>query len=107
MQTRKLEIACPVCASHEVFYTCTPDCCFNHVCNSCGATFEPATTATGRTISGVTQPDPLPDASDPTVACAKCYTTAVYLFADGELVCAKCGSVLALEIDEVWRPTVN
>lgn len=103
MQARKLEIACPVCASSEVFYTCTPDCCFNHVCNNCGSTFEPATTATGRTISGITLPHPLPDASDPTVACAKCYATAVYLIAGDELACAQCGSVLALEITEVAR----
>jgi hypothetical protein len=103
MQAHKLAIACPVCASSEVFYTCTPDCCFNHVCNNCGATFEPATTATGRAVSAVSPPDPLPDASDPTVACAKCYATAVYLIEGGELACAKCGAVLALEIDEVAR----
>jgi DNA-directed RNA polymerase subunit RPC12/RpoP len=107
MQARKLEIACPVCASPEVFYTCTPDCCFNHVCNNCGSTFEPATTATGKTVSPIAPPDPLPDASDPTVACAKCYATAVYAIGAGELACAKCGSVLVLEMTEVWRPTVN
>jgi hypothetical protein len=106
VQARKLEISCPVCASSEVVYTCTPDCCFNHACANCGATFEPATTATGRTISAITVPDPLPDASDPTVACAKCYATAVYLIDGGELACAKCGAVLVMELDEVWRPTV-
>ena len=45
MKTRKLEIACPQCGSKEVFYSCTPGCCFNHVCSDCGTTFEPATTA--------------------------------------------------------------
>ncbi|HUI77719.1 MAG TPA: hypothetical protein VLY24_07370 [Bryobacteraceae bacterium] len=103
MQARKLEMACPVCASTEVFYTCTPDCCFNHVCNNCGATFEPATTATGRQVSGITAPHPLPEASDPTVGCAKCYGTAVYMIGESELACAKCGSVLTLEMTEVAR----
>jgi DNA-directed RNA polymerase subunit RPC12/RpoP len=103
MQARKLEIACPVCSSTEVFYTCTPNCCFNHVCNNCGATFEPATATTGKKVSGITPPDPLPEASDPTVGCAKCDSTAVYVIGDGELVCSKCGAVLALEITEVAR----
>jgi len=103
MQARKLEIACPVCGSSEVVYTCTPDCCFNHVCNQCGSTFEPATTATGRTAAAITLPETPPDPSDPTVACAKCYATAVYLTEGQDLVCAQCRSLLALAFTEVAR----
>jgi DNA-directed RNA polymerase subunit RPC12/RpoP len=99
--TRKLELACPVCASTEVFYTCTPNCCFNHVCNQCGSTFEPATIAKGRFRKGLAAPDPPPDASDPTVDCAKCGAISVYLAEDGELVCIGCGSVLGLEYTEI------
>jgi DNA-directed RNA polymerase subunit RPC12/RpoP len=102
VQTRKLEIPCPVCGSRDVFYSCTPACCFNHVCGGCHSTFEPATTAKGGTLSGITPPDPLPDASDPTASCAKCQSTAVYMLAeDDSLVCAECGALLALELTEV------
>lgn len=101
MNTRKLEIACPSCGSREVFYSCTPNCCFNHVCASCRTTFEPVTRATGGTLSGVLPPDPLPDPADPTAACARCDSTAVYMAGDDSFVCAKCGALLALELTEV------
>jgi len=101
VKTRKLEIACPGCGSTEVFYSCTPNCCFNHVCANCGTTFEPVTKATGRTVANVLPPDPLPEAADPTAACAKCDSTAVYLAETGSPVCAKCGAVLELELTEI------
>src|ERR1041385_7194945 len=101
VNTRKLEIHCPLCGSADVFYSCTPNCCMNHVCSNCGATFEPLTTATGGTLSGIVPPDPLPAAPDPTAACARCDSTSVYLTGDDALVCAKCGSVLQLELTEV------
>ncbi len=101
VRTRKLQLACPVCGSGEVFYSCTPNCCFNHVCSDCGATFEPATTAAGGTRSSIVPPDPLPDATDPTTECARCQSTAVYVAEDGTLVCGKCGSVLQLEYTEI------
>jgi ribosomal protein L37AE/L43A len=49
----------------------------------------------------VAPPDPLPHAADPTAACAKCHSIAVYLAEDNILVCAKCGALLDLEIAEV------
>jgi len=94
-------MACPVCASPEVYYTCTPNCCFNHVCANCGSTFEPVTQATGKIAAGVLPPDPLPEASDPTVACAKCDATTVYLSDSQHLVCARCGALLVLEFTEI------
>ena len=101
MRTRKLALACPVCHSGEVFYSCTPNCCFNHVCAECGTTFEPATVTTGGTVSGIVRPDPMPEAGDPTVACARCDSTEVYMGEGESLVCAKCGALLQLEIGEV------
>jgi peptidyl-prolyl cis-trans isomerase C len=101
VKTRKLEIDCPQCGSGEVFYSCTPNCCFNHVCSNCGTTFEPVTTATGGALSGVVPPDPLPEAADPTAACAKCDSTAVYMTDGGPLVCGKCGALLNLELTEI------
>lgn len=101
MQTRKLALACPVCGSAEVFYSCTPNCCFNHVCADCGTTFEPATTLAGGTLSGTVPPHPLPEAASPTVACARCDSTAVYMADGGLLVCTQCGTLLKLEITEI------
>ena len=100
MQAVKLILACPVCGSGDVFYSCTPNCCFNHVCGDCGATFEPAARSTGRTRRGDAPPDPLPDASDPTVECARCQSIAVYM-AGGETYCSACGAVLEIEYTEV------
>jgi DNA-directed RNA polymerase subunit RPC12/RpoP len=101
--TRKLEIACPTCGSLETFYSCTPNCCFNHVCGDCGTTFEPVTHASGKVVTGVAAPDPLPDATNPTAACAKCDSTAVYMVDDSQLVCGKCGSMLVLELTEIAK----
>lgn len=101
MQTQKLRIACPTCGSGDVFYSCTPNCCFNHVCADCGTTFEPATKAKGGVASGVIPPDPLPEAADPTAACVRCDSTAVYMTDANGLVCANCGALLELEITEV------
>lgn len=89
-----------MCGSQAVFYSCTPNCCFNHVCSDCGTTFEPLTAATGKMVSGVVPPDPLPEAADPTAACAKCDSTAVYLAGD-QAVCAHCGAVLTIELTEI------
>jgi hypothetical protein len=99
----KLHLTCPLCGSSDVFYSCEPKCCFNHVCADCKATFEPVThKAEGkRTIS---PPDPLPDSSDPTAACCVCESVAVYVDDDGALVCADCRQVLTLELTEVAAP---
>jgi hypothetical protein len=101
VKTAKLRLACPTCGGAEVFYSCTPGCCFNHVCADCGTTFEPATTAAGGTAAGVVPPDPLPDATDPTVECARCTSVEVYQTEDGPLVCARCGTLLNLELTEI------
>ena len=52
-------------------------------------------------MADVVPPDPLPEAADPTAECVKCNSTAVYMAADDSLVCAKCGSVLKLELTEI------
>lgn len=101
MRTRKLELACPVCSSAEVFYSCTPGCCYNHVCNACGATFEPATIRKGGAASGIHPPDPPPDATDPTAECVACGSPTVYLSEDGRAVCGKCGAWLEVEYTEI------
>jgi len=77
----------------EVFYSCTPNCCMNHVCSACGTTFEPETKPGGGFVNGVIPPDPLPDSTDPTAECANMqFEPAVYAMEDGGLVCGKCGA---------------
>jgi len=91
------------------------------VCSECGTTFEPVTTLAGGTASGIVPPNPLPEAADPTVACAKCDSTDVYMLegepldnaklvnaervnserVEAKLVCAQCGALLKLEITEI------
>jgi DNA-directed RNA polymerase subunit RPC12/RpoP len=101
VKTRKLQIHCPVCGSAEVFYSCTPNCCFNHVCAACGTTFEPATVVAGGKLTGLIAPDPFPDATDPTTECAACHATTVYMTDEGAAVCGKCGSLLKVELTEI------
>jgi len=98
VKTRKLQIACPQCGSNEVFYSCTPNCCFNHVCGNCATTFEPETRSSGAFANGVVPPDPLPEPTDPTAECAHCHSTTVYLSEDGRIVCGKCRAILELEL---------
>jgi hypothetical protein len=50
---------------------------------------------------GIVPPDPLPDPADPTVACARCESTEVYLTPENAAVCAQCGAVLAVELTEI------
>ncbi len=101
MKTKKLSFACPVCGSAEVLYTCTPNCCFNHVCESCGATFQPATRATGARAETVAPPDPLPESTDPAAPCARCESAEVYDAGNGQLVCRACRAFLELEMTEI------
>lgn len=99
----KIVIPCPHCGSADVFYSCEPKCCFNHVCEQCKGTFEPATRALGGRRS-IAPPDPLPDCTEPAVACCKCESVAVYVDTDGVLVCHDCGATLALEMTELAPP---
>lgn len=101
MKTRKLELRCPVCGSSEIAYTCTPNCCFNHVCADCSTTFETLTARAGGKVTGITRPAEPPDSTDPTAGCVACLSTEVYLAEDDSVVCAACGAKLSLELTEV------
>ena len=102
--SHKLTMQCPVCGSFDIVYSCEPKCCFNHVCSDCTASFQPITHATGERMDRVSPPDPLPDCTEPAVACEKCESIAVYALEDGRLVCTACGIVLSLEYTEIAPP---
>ncbi len=95
---------CPLCGSADIVYSCEPKCCFNHVCGECRGTFEPATRATDANVEPFAAPANLPDASDPTAACARCESVAVYLLEDGRLACFDCRALLTLELTEICPP---
>jgi hypothetical protein len=101
VKTRKLLIPCPTCRSEETYYTCTPGCCFNHVCGNCGTTFEPVTKPAGGKLKDVLPPDPLPESGDPTAECARCQSISVFMTEEGSPVCGKCGTLLELELTEI------
>jgi hypothetical protein len=103
MQTRKLDIPCPTCGSLEIFYSCTPTCCFNHVCDECRTTFQTGTVVNGLRHAGAVAPSPVPDNTDPAAACAKCESVAVYRMPapDDTLVCTACGTGLTLELSDI------
>jgi hypothetical protein len=96
----KVRIICPSCGSADVIYSCEPKCCFNHVCADCRTTFEPVTKLAAGT-RWIQPPDPLPDSTEPTVACCRCESIAVYVDDDGAIVCTSCGSLLEMELTEI------
>jgi|GEM_PF-734108 len=97
-----LTVTCPACGSGDVVYSCTPDCCFNHVCNACLKSFELSTKDTGESL----EPAPLAadegDSCAPTVSCARCGSLRVLMIEGGAsgpgLACSSCHTLLELEI---------
>ena len=100
MKTTPLSFACPKCGSEDVFYSCEPTCCFNHVCSVCHTTFEPVTHATGKKAAAQS-PAGERDTTGPTCQCEVCESINVYSLEDGTVVCVDCGSVLEIEFSEV------
>ncbi len=102
---RPLSFACPKCGSRDVLYSCSPSCCFNHVCSQCYATFEPETRRVGEFTSEL---GPLPDVdtTGPTAPCARCGEYRLFRV-DGDSVrpdqvlCVSCRALLSLELVEV------
>ncbi len=98
-----LVVKCPQCAAAEVFYSCEPECCFNHICARCRATFETATRAVGASAPGARD---LRDGDEresdaPTAQCCVCDSLELGTLADGRAVCTACGAVLELVLENV------
>ncbi|HWP46066.1 MAG TPA: hypothetical protein VNM22_02785 [Candidatus Limnocylindrales bacterium] len=106
MKLLPLTIACPGCNSQEVAYTCSPSCCFNHVCANCYTTFEPFTRALGKELSLGDLPETEVDFSRPVVSCERCHQLVVYSIAEdkaleNKLVCVSCHMLLELGFSNV------
>ena len=107
MELVPVALACPVCGSADVFYSCKPECCFNHVCNSCYTTFELETEGVGETGEELFLPPEL-DSTHPTAPCARCGEAPIYArkdAADGSpiYVCAACKALLTLSFAHVRK----
>jgi hypothetical protein len=101
MKVASLRIKCPKCGSGKVAYSCEPDCCFNHVCEDCLASFQLATRDLGSAITGLAAPPDHKDSCAPTVKCARCQSLDVrsvdgHDASDPTAACVVCGAVLEL-----------
>lgn len=99
-----MSFACPKCGSTDVLYSCSPSCCFNHVCSQCYATFEPETTRVGE-FAGELGPVPDVDTTGPTAPCARCGEYRLYAVAGDsippdQVLCVSCRALLTLELVE-------
>jgi hypothetical protein len=104
MKLIPISVTCPQCGSGEVFYSCNPTCCYNHVCNKCYTTFELETTRVGEVGETFDIP-PDPDSGAPTASCARCHEPRVFAIGDVappvQYVCAACKALLTLEYTEI------
>lgn len=102
-----ITIACPECGSEDVFYSCKPECCFNHVCNKCYTTFELESERVGEIKEGMSVP-PDPDTTNPTIPCARCGECTVFRWEDAPTpdpayVCVSCKAVLKANFANVAK----
>ncbi|MFQ5662707.1 MAG: hypothetical protein ACE5HL_02620 [Terriglobia bacterium] len=109
MKFSPLRLACPNCGSRSITYTCEPECCFNHVCNDCQASFMLGTEKVGRELpeaerEGLPREGPS-DPLAPCVGCERCESTAVYEIEAGldaaTHVCGSCYALLTFRVSDV------
>jgi hypothetical protein len=110
MNISPISVACPKCGSTHVSYSCTPNCCFNHVCADCFSTFELSTTKRGGRVDpkSIERVAGDRDTTLPTAPCSGCESIEVFQLRDSTvnadrkeplLVCLACGQLLTLEIN--------
>ena len=101
MQLVPITAHCPTCGSTDVVYSCSPHCCFNHVCGACRTSWQLRTSPAGRQAAPV---EPAPDDYDtsfPTAPCAGCGGLVFQIDGTDELYCAQCHALLRLSCTEV------
>lgn len=104
MKLVPISVSCPQCGSGDVFYSCNPACCYNHVCNHCYTTFELETTRVGEVIEAFDLP-PDPACDSPAAPCARCHEPKVFAIGDAapavRYACSACKALLTLEYTEI------
>jgi len=105
MTLTPISVACPQCGSPDVFYSCNPACCYNHVCNKCYTTFELETVRVGEFAEDLEVPSN-PDPTSTTAPCARCHEPRVFAIPGDkpQYVCAACKALLTLEYTEIAPP---
>ena len=104
IELKKLEAKCPGCGSDKIVYSCDPECCFNHVCESCLTTFEIGTIVSDHEVIKGDFKLPERDITEPTTGCDACGSIDVFSIYDNEyLVCAECGNLLQMEYTDIQR----
>jgi len=103
MNSLPLELRCPACGSVKVAYSCEPECCFNHVCEDCLASFQVATRDLGQMAGHVIADGVEVDSCSPTASCARCHSLRVRSIdrdaASGRAVCIDCQALLELVLE--------
>lgn len=107
MTLTPITVACPSCGSSDIFYSCKPDCCFNHVCNHCYTTFELETVRVGECDVPFDAP-PEPDSTHPTAPCARCHECRVFAISreasdSSTCLCVSCKALLRITITNILK----
>jgi hypothetical protein len=97
-----VQASCPVCGAGAVIYSCSPACCFNHVCAECRASWQMGTEPTATPIpAGLETAVPPDDSGDVHAPCARC-GEAVFQVGDSDaLYCARCRVMLRVRCTAV------
>jgi hypothetical protein len=103
MDLEPIRTTCPVCGDADVAYTCTPGCCFNHVCAACRASWQLATEVVDVGPIAVESPRDDYDTTDPSAPCFRCGELVWQLSGRSELWCPSCGIALKCIVRDV-RP---
>ena len=106
MKALPLTLNCPRCGSADVVYSCEPECCFNHVCGDCLASFQLKTRDVGGKLADFSFQASERDCLAPTVPCARCNSLNVAEIDEDDenvvgakLACVDCKALLEIDFD--------
>ena len=103
-----IQALCPVCGSRAVVYSCTPTCCFNHVCADCRASWQQGTELmTEAPPAGLEMPDEMDDTSEAYTPCAQCGDGVFQVTGADALYCPNCRVMLRLRCTAVQPYATN
>lgn len=102
-----LQAQCPVCGSDAVVYSCSPTCCFNHVCAECRASWQQGTELLATAPpAGIVPPASAESGGESYTPCARCSDPVLRLSGTDDLYCPNCRVLLRLRCTAV-QPFVN
>jgi len=97
-----IQARCPLCRSDAVVYSCTPTCCFNHVCAECRAVWQQGTELLPEAPpAGIVLPEGVDAAGESYTPCARCNDPVLQLSGTDTLYCPNCRVLLRLRCTAV------